>query len=81
MLEARYATVEDIDAAMTLGCGYPIGPFQLLDEVGLDVALTIQRRLYDESREPGLAPAPLLSQLVTAGWLGRKTGKGFREYA
>src|SRR4051794_7947312 len=80
MLEARYADVDDIDTAMTAGCGYPVGPFALLDEVGLDVALTAQRLLYRESREPGLAPAPLLEQLVSAGHLGRRTGRGFRAY-
>ncbi|GGM19388.1 MULTISPECIES: 3-hydroxyacyl-CoA dehydrogenase family protein [Micromonospora] len=80
MLEARYATVDDIDHAMRLGCGYPVGPFELLDTVGLDVALSIQRALYRESREPGLAPAPLLEHLVTAGHLGRRTGRGFRDH-
>jgi 3-hydroxybutyryl-CoA dehydrogenase len=81
MLEAHYATSEDIDSAMKVGCGYPMGPFELLDVVGLDVSLAIQRVLYLEFREPGFAPAPLLEHLVTAGRLGRKTGKGFREYA
>jgi 3-hydroxybutyryl-CoA dehydrogenase len=80
MLQAHYATVEDIDSAMVVGCGYPLGPFDLLDVVGLDVALTIQRTLYLEFREPGFAPAPLLEQLVTAGYLGRKAGRGFRDY-
>ena len=81
MLEAHYATVDDIDTAMTVGCGHPMGPFALLDVVGLDVALAIQRTLYNEFREPGFAPAPLLEHLVTAGYLGRKTGRGFRTYA
>jgi 3-hydroxybutyryl-CoA dehydrogenase len=80
MLEARYATVEDVDAAMTLGCGYPMGPFEVLDAVGLDVALASERALYEQVREPGFAPAPLLEQLVTAGRLGRKSGMGFREH-
>ncbi|MDQ1745497.1 MAG: 3-hydroxybutyryl-CoA dehydrogenase [Pseudonocardiales bacterium] len=80
MLQAHYATSEDIDSAMKVGCGYPMGPFELLDVVGLDVALAIQRVLYQEFREPGFAPAPLLEHLVTAGRLGRKSGKGFREY-
>lgn len=80
MLEAGYATVEDIDHAMKLGCGYPKGPFELLDEAGLDVALAIQRALYRQAREPGLAPAPLLEHLVTAGYLGRATGRGFRDH-
>jgi len=80
MLEAHYATADDIDSAMKVGCGYPMGPFELLDVVGNDVSLAIQRTLYLEFREPGFAPAPLLEHLVTAGRLGRKTGKGFREY-
>ena len=67
MLEADYSTTDDIDNAMKLGCGYPTGPFELLDTIGLDVALVVQRALYRELREPGLAPAPLLEQLVTAG--------------
>jgi 3-hydroxybutyryl-CoA dehydrogenase len=81
MLEAHYAGVDDIDAAMKLGCRLPMGPFALLDVVGLDVSLAIQRTLYLEFREPGFAPAPLLEHLVTAGYLGRKTGRGFRDYA
>jgi 3-hydroxybutyryl-CoA dehydrogenase len=80
MLEAHYAGVDDIDAAMKLGCRLPMGPFELLDVVGLDVSLAIQRTLYLEFREPGFAPAPLLEHLVTAGYLGRKTGRGFRDY-
>ncbi len=80
MVEASYATADDIDYAMKLGCGYPMGPFELLDVVGLDVSLAIQRELYLEMREPGFAPAPLLEQLVTAGYLGRKVGRGFRNY-
>jgi 3-hydroxybutyryl-CoA dehydrogenase len=81
MLEANYASVDDIDTAMKVGCGYPLGPFELLDMVGLDVALTIERTLYEEFREPGFAPAPLLEHLVTAGYVGRKTGRGFRDYS
>ena len=80
MLEAHYATVDDIDNAMKVGCGHPMGPFTLMDVVGLDVTLAIQRTLFAEFREPGLAPAPLLEHLVTAGYLGRKTGRGFRDY-
>jgi 3-hydroxybutyryl-CoA dehydrogenase len=81
MLEAHYATADDIDAAMKVGCGYPMGPFELLDVVGLDVSLAIERELYAEFREPGYAPAPLLEHLVTAGYLGRKTGRGFRDHS
>jgi 3-hydroxybutyryl-CoA dehydrogenase len=80
MLEASYSNADDIDDAMKLGCGYPMGPFQLLDVIGLDVALAIQRELYLQLREPGFAPAPLLEQLVTAGYLGRKVGRGFRDH-
>ncbi|HEU0126992.1 MAG TPA: 3-hydroxybutyryl-CoA dehydrogenase, partial [Pseudonocardiaceae bacterium] len=80
MLEAHYASADDIDTAMQVGAALPMGPFALLDVVGLDVSLAIQRRLYEEFREPGFAPAPLLEHLVTAGRLGRKTGKGFRDY-
>ncbi len=81
MLQAHYASADDIDAAMVVGCGYPMGPFALLDVVGLDVALAIQRTLFEEFREPGFAPAPLLEHLVTAGYLGRKAGKGFRDHS
>ncbi|MFF3763273.1 3-hydroxyacyl-CoA dehydrogenase family protein [Streptomyces sp. NPDC001922] len=81
MVEEHYATLDDIDAAMKLGGGYPMGPFELLDVVGLDVSLAIERVLHREFRDPGLAPAPLLEHLVAAGCLGRKTGRGFREYA
>ncbi|WP_374204090.1 3-hydroxyacyl-CoA dehydrogenase family protein [Streptomyces sp. HPF1205] len=81
MVQDHYADVEAIDAAMKLGGGYPMGPFELLDVVGLDVSLAIERVLHEEFRDPGLAPAPLLEHLVSAGCLGRKTGRGFREYA
>jgi 3-hydroxybutyryl-CoA dehydrogenase len=80
MLQAHYATADDIDTAMKLGCALPMGPFELLDVVGNDVSLAIQRELYLEFREPGFAPAPLLEHLVTAGYLGRKTKHGFRDY-
>ena len=80
MLQAHYATADDIDTAMKYGCALPMGPFELLDVVGNDVSLAIQRELYLEFREPGFAPAPLLEQLVTAGYLGRKTKRGFRDY-
>jgi 3-hydroxybutyryl-CoA dehydrogenase len=81
MLEAHYASADDIDTAMKVGAALPMGPFALLDVVGLDVSLAIQRSLYQEFREPGFAPAPLLEHLVTAGLLGRKTRKGFRDYS
>ncbi|WP_447041214.1 3-hydroxyacyl-CoA dehydrogenase family protein [Streptomyces sp. DSM 118878] len=81
MVEEHYASLDDIDAAMKLGGGYPMGPFELLDVVGLDVSLAIEKVLHREFRDPGLAPAPLLEHLVAAGCLGRKSGRGFREYA
>jgi 3-hydroxybutyryl-CoA dehydrogenase len=81
MLSANYATADAIDTAMKTGCGLPMGPFELLDVVGNDVSLAIQRELYLEFREPGFAPAPLLEHMVTAGYLGRKTGRGFRTYS
>ncbi|MFD5492156.1 3-hydroxyacyl-CoA dehydrogenase family protein [Streptomyces sp. NPDC001812] len=80
MVQEHYASLDDIDAAMKLGGGYPMGPFELLDVVGLDVSLAIEKVLHREFRDPGLAPAPLLEHLVAAGCLGRKTGRGFREY-
>ena len=79
MLEAHYATADDIDTARKQGCALPMGPFELLDVVGNDVSLAIQKELYLEFREPGFSPAPLLEHLVTAGYLGRKTGRGFRD--
>jgi len=81
MLQAHYASADDIDTAMKKGCALPMGPFELLDVVGNDVSLAIQRELYLEFREPGFAPAPLLEHLVTAGYLGRKTSRGFRDYS
>jgi 3-hydroxybutyryl-CoA dehydrogenase len=81
LLEAHYATIEDIDTAMKVGCSLPMGPFTLLDVVGLDVSLAIQRTLYAEFRASGWEPAPLLEHLVTAGYLGRKTGRGFMDYS
>jgi 3-hydroxybutyryl-CoA dehydrogenase len=80
MLQAHYASADDIDTAMKLGCALPMGPFELLDVVGNDVSLAIQKELYLEFREPGFAPAPLLEHLVKAGYLGRKTKRGFRDY-
>ncbi|WP_308301519.1 3-hydroxyacyl-CoA dehydrogenase NAD-binding domain-containing protein [Frankia sp. AiPa1] len=80
MVAAHHATIDDIDTVMTLGCGHPMGPFALADVVGLDVTLAITRSLYEQFHEPGLAPAGLLEQLVRAGFLGRKTGRGFRAH-
>ncbi len=80
MLEAGIATREDIDTGMTLGLNHPIGPLALSDLVGLDTLLFIANSTYDEFKDPQFAPPVLLSKMVTAGWLGRKTGKGFYDY-
>ena len=79
--EGGLATLEDIDQAMKLGCGYPMGPFTLLDLVGLDTTMYVAEVMFDEFREPRYAPPPLLKRMVMAGQLGRKTGKGFYTYA
>jgi len=81
MHEEGYSTPEDIDAAMKLGCGHPMGPFALMDIVGLDVTLAILNSLHQEFRERRYAPAPLLEHMVSAGYLGRKTGRGFYDYS
>ena len=81
MHEEGYSTPEDIDTAMKLGCNHPMGPFALMDIVGLDVTLAILNSLHEEFREPHYAPAPLLEHMVTAGYLGRKTGRGFYDYS
>ena len=80
MFEGRYATREDIDAAMRYGCGYPMGPLALLDLIGLDTAYEILETMYRQGRDRLHAPAPILKQMVTAGMLGRKTGRGFYTY-
>jgi 3-hydroxybutyryl-CoA dehydrogenase len=80
LLEEQVASIEGIDAAMTGGCGFPMGPFALLDLVGLDTSLAILEALYAERGEPSVAPAPLLRRLVAAGRLGRKSGHGFYDY-
>ncbi len=80
MLEAGTASREDIDAAMKGGCNFPMGPFALLDLVGLDTSVAILDALYDEFRDPNYAPAPLLRRMVSAGRLGRKSGFGFYDY-
>jgi len=81
LLEQGVATKEGIDAAMKGGCGFPMGPFALLDLVGLDTSLAILDALYEEYRDPNYAAVPLLRRLVTSGQLGRKTKKGFYEYS
>ncbi|MBI3091186.1 MAG: 3-hydroxybutyryl-CoA dehydrogenase [Candidatus Tectomicrobia bacterium] len=79
-LEEGIGSIEDIDKAMKLGCGYPMGPFTLLDLVGLDTAMYCAEALYEEFRESRFAPPTLLRRMVRAGQLGRKTGKGFYTY-
>ena len=81
MHEEGYSTPEDIDTAMRLGCGHPMGPFALMDIVGLDVTYAILNSLHEEFRERRYAPAPLLEHMVRAGYLGRKSGRGFYDYA
>ncbi|HEX5480913.1 MAG TPA: 3-hydroxybutyryl-CoA dehydrogenase [Dehalococcoidia bacterium] len=78
--EHGLGTVEDIDKGMTLGCGYPMGPFTLLDFVGLDTTFYIANIMFEEYREPAYAPPPLLKRMVLAGRLGRKSGHGFYKY-
>jgi 3-hydroxybutyryl-CoA dehydrogenase len=78
--EGGLASLEDIDQAMKLGCGYPMGPFTLLDLVGLDTAMYVAEVMFEEFRESRYAPPPLLKRMVMAGHLGRKTGKGFYTY-
>jgi len=78
--EGGLAALEDIDQAMKLGCGYPMGPFTLLDLVGLDTAMYVAEVMFEEFREPRYAPPPLLKRMVLAGHLGRKSGKGFYDY-
>ena len=80
-LEEGVGSIEDIDKAMQLGCGYPMGPFTLLDFVGLDTTYYIANIMFDEYREKRFAPPPLLKQMVLAGRLGRKSGRGFYDYA
>ncbi|MDE0065471.1 MAG: 3-hydroxybutyryl-CoA dehydrogenase [Acidimicrobiaceae bacterium] len=80
MFEAGHASAEDIDEAMKLGAGHPMGPLALCDMIGLDVMLWTAESLYDEYNERFLAPPPLLRRMVSAGHLGRKTGKGFYDY-
>src|ERR1043165_8964087 len=79
--EEGVGSIEDIDTAMKLGCGYPMGPFTLLDFVGLDTTYYITHVMYEEFKERRFASPPLLKRLVMAGWFGRKSGKGFYDYA
>jgi 3-hydroxybutyryl-CoA dehydrogenase len=79
--EEGVGSIEDIDKAMQLGCGYPMGPFTLLDFVGLDTTYYIANIMFEEYREKRFAPPPLLKQMVLAGRLGRKSGRGFYEHS
>jgi len=79
--EEGVGSIEDIDNAMKLGCGYPMGPFTLLDFVGLDTTYYITHVMFDEFKEKRFASPPLLKRLVMAGWYGRKTGTGFYDYS
>lgn len=80
MLDADVATREDIDTAVTLGLNYPMGPLAVCDFIGLDALLFVANIMYEESKDPLYAAPPLLKKMVTAGWLGRKSGKGFYKY-
>ncbi len=81
MLEVGTASATDIDAAMRGGCNFPMGPLALLDLVGLDTSVAILDALHDEFADPNFAPVPVLRRMVTAGHLGRKSGRGFYDYA
>ena len=78
--ESGVGTIEDIDKGMTMGCGHPMGPFTLLDFIGLDTTYYIANIMYEEFRDPAYAAPPLLRRMVTAGRLGRKSGRGFYTY-
>jgi 3-hydroxybutyryl-CoA dehydrogenase len=81
MLDEEFATKEDIDTAVKLGLSHPLGPFELLDLIGLDTMMSVAEVLYEEFRDPDVAPPPLARRMVQAGFLGRKTGKGFYDYS
>ena len=81
MMESGFATADDIDTGMVEGCNHPMGPLHLADLIGLDTTLAVAESLYEEFKEPLYAPPPMLSRMVEAGLLGRKSGRGFYEYA
>jgi 3-hydroxybutyryl-CoA dehydrogenase len=80
MLESGFASAEDIDIGMVVGCAHPMGPLALTDLIGLDTTLAVADSLYEEFKEPHLAPPPLLSRMTQAGLMGRKSGQGFFSY-
>ncbi|HZA60658.1 MAG TPA: 3-hydroxybutyryl-CoA dehydrogenase [Actinomycetota bacterium] len=80
MLEEGFATKEDIDTSVKLGLGHPMGPFELLDLIGLDTMMAVADVLYDEFKDPDVSPPPMAKRMVEAGYLGRKSGKGFYTY-
>jgi len=80
MLEEGIATRDEIDTAVKLALNHPMGPLEVVDSIGLDTELSIAKTLYEETKDPKYAPPRLLVKMVTAGWLGRKVGKGFYEY-
>jgi 3-hydroxybutyryl-CoA dehydrogenase len=80
LYESGFATREDIDEGMRLGCGHPMGPLELLDYIGLDTAVFVCESLYEEYANADFAPPPLLKRMVAAGYLGRKSGRGFYDY-
>jgi 3-hydroxybutyryl-CoA dehydrogenase len=80
MLESGFASADDIDTGMVVGCAHPLGPLALTDLIGLDTTLAVAESLYEEFKEPHMAPPPLLSRMTQAGLLGRKSGQGFYSY-
>jgi 3-hydroxybutyryl-CoA dehydrogenase len=80
MYEEGFATREDIDTAVKLGLGHPMGPMELLDLIGLDTMMSVADVLYEEFKDPAFSAPPLARRMVQAGWLGRKSGKGFYDY-
>ena len=80
LLEKGIATKEDIDTSMMLGLGHPIGPIAIADFNGIDVSYMVTKAMYEQTKDPWFAPSPLMKKLVDAGWLGRKTAKGFYDY-
>lgn len=80
MMESGFASADDIDTGMVEGCSHPMGPLRLTDLIGLDTTLAVAESLYEEFKEPLYAPPPVLSRMVDAGLLGRKTGRGFYDY-